>query len=303
MKYAFLLLFICFLSCTSWQPDLSLDSVVENYGNMEKMELPLEFDGGIFPYIEIFIQNKPMKLYVDLGNQTSPFILNNSQFIQIDYRRTSHKFYERNINSHFPVRKSYYKIDDIRIGDYNFTYSYASLNTNRKVGYLNNYGYIGWPLLKEFNIFFDYEEKRFVLYPRGTTAIENLQEWGIIHFSDDPLLSFPVKIDGGENEYICGMDNCLIGLGENMVFSLILFDPVDENENSNERNLIFVKEYPLYEGLYINSNGNEIEGNFIYFDIKQIKDYDLFLGGDFFFQHKVFIDNDNKILYYKRNER
>jgi len=168
-------------------------------------------------------------------------------------------------------------------------------------------GIIGWKLLNQFNLLFDYKANKLTFYDPAFTPDEIL-EWKNLELSSTKdILYLNAKIGESKKTY-----NLIIDSGAGIftrsetktpIYLDILF-PREYKRLSKDINVIENKKLGTYLGTSITNNQNTLEN--IYFAKARVPwflkiKYSGILGWNFFRQYALFFDNKNNILYYKSN--
>jgi len=299
-RFLLLIVILSLISCSSYKPKITRNQI-EGYDVFEKVELELEFNGGVWPTVTVLIQGKEVKLEIDTGNQCSIISLSGKQISELDYSNTKYSNYVIDILGKLK-RNNFYLVSELSIGDLYFDEIIVDIY-NKNTRYQENYGNIGWLFLKEFNLLFDYRNKKFVLYNKDIDNDIDLEGWNAIHFNENPYLSFQATIGNNEKLYNCSFDTGAIALGKDEVYNLLRVDVKDEYISENKKTILYENDkFLLIENIELKTGESSITQNWLRYITPQPQMYDFIFGGAFFREHKVFIDNKNNILYYKKSD-
>ena len=173
--------------------------------------------------------------------------------------------------------------------------------------FLMDIGVIGWNLLKEFNILFDYENKQFTLYKHSIIPdIIDISNWFQIKLNTEPSLTFSAQIRDYNENLRFGIDTGSIMIGNNADNCTVknwIRTNIPDNILSKYSISYFLsnRNFPIIEDISITSQNTSISNlDFLYYQTSQPNDRDGFLGGDFFSKYIVFLDNENNIMYFQK---
>lgn len=287
LLFPFILVIIS--SCISYTPELEITT-------SDTLELDLFFEEMQYPYIKIQVQGIEKRLYIDIGCKTDIMSLSRHQFQDIKYKRSSKKSWIYN-NFTGVIKKSYYyNVPEIKISTLNLETQLVSI-AKTNASYMQNIGFLGWQFFKEFNFLIDYKNKKLILYDIDNINQIDLADWKVIDFYDEPSLSFPITFKG--KDYTGSLDNGLIFLSKDKIYSLINIKSDDSYLSDTNPEILYNSDkYKLFRNFDISVGNNIISEDYLKFDVKSPMPYDFVLGGNFFINNRVYIDNKNNKIYY-----
>jgi hypothetical protein len=308
MKQALLFsfVFICSSCATFVQPEFRLESIT-NYGAYNHIQLPLTFDAGIYPYVEINIQGRTFAFHVDTGDEVSNLSLTTSQMNDLHFEYTDIKYRANDMDGNI-VTKYFFELPDVQIADYSLESILCTESLQRPAPYLMDVGVIGWNLLKQFNLLVDYKDSLLTLYKKGSLAEDpDVSNWNRIALNSDPPLTFAAKLEKYDKVLRMGIDTGSVMMGstaDNCVVTNLIRIELPESVLSQYEISYFMSnlDFPIVPGVTVNSGESTITNlDFLYYRTAQPRNRAGFLGGDFLRKYQVFIDNMHDVLYYRMN--
>jgi hypothetical protein len=294
------------MSCSKLQyPEFEPSSDIVNYDQYDQTRLPILFDAGVYPYIEITVQGKVLKLHVDTGDEVSNLSLTSSQMSGLTFEYTDMEYKTSDMQGKTVV-KNFFELRDVQIGDYVLEKVLCTESLQRPAPYLMDVGVIGWHLLKKFSPLIDYRNGAITLYKQGHFPEDvNLPNWNTIVLNFEPPLTFSAQIQNYNRVLQLGMDTGSLMVGSSAdncgVENWIRIEiPQNILNQYSITHFMSNPDFPVINGVSVTSNGSVIENlDFLYYRTEQPANRDGFLGGDFFFKYRVFVDTPNGVLYYQ----
>lgn len=285
------------LSCTTPRPEIVLEESIINYSEFDELTIPMKLDAGIFPYIELNIQDKIIPLYIDTGSNSS-INLSPSQYEDLIYEET--KYEETSINIQGKFKSSILKIKNVTIGDIHLEHVMVGTDNMIKPPFLSDFGRIGWNFFNKFNVLIDYRSQVIKLYNINLNNDNEFSGWNKIMLKkkNDKAILFSTEISN-ETELTCMIDTGALMLGENEVYNLLLYKSLDEELLKNDQEITESKRM-IIKDISLKHNNAVIIEDFMVLDIsnRATKGIDIILGGDFMLNNKVYINNNTKTLFY-----
>ena len=284
MKYI-VLVAIVFLYCFS---GFCLDGFSINTENFIKEEIPLSFVSGGLPIVEVNIEDKIYHLVLDTGADSitmafTPAALKSISTQYIDSRKKSvdisGKIYQ----------KRQFKIPSLSIGKIKISNLIAEEELRN---FVPSDGIVGNQFLKHFNIYFDYQNLKVVLYSKDAYPQEfDLKKWQEIPFEHNEIgIILRGKFSHNKKELMFCLDTAMCSIINGKSHGLLRPQKIPRLFNKK-------KAYEV-DSFYI--EGIDFGPmSFMTLDFKE-PPIDGFLGHNFFSCYKVFIDFDRKVLFIKK---
>lgn len=265
--------------------------------------LPIKFETGNLPYVDMMIEGKNYPLVLDLGSRLELDLhddvletLHKSPYGTEKWRNL------KGIEFQYPA----YLLPKVEIGSLTFRkVIVAEFPKEREKEYLitkdlshkkrpsPTVGYLGRGLLKNVNLLMDMECSKVIL----TNSLKKLKKSGydLTHFEQIPFELIPkgilVLVDTD-----LGRMKLLLDTG--CTFSILhgFLSPQNIEEDADSYG------FPTFESTYFTMNGIDFGRQAFYFiDITEaLSDIDGFLGMDFIKKHVIYIDFSRKVLYIQK---
>ena len=254
-----------------------------------------------FIYIEI--QNKQYPFIIDTGDRNGNLKVSYKLAEELNALKTGNSSDSKNFYG--KLEENECLISGIKIGKIEFNNLRCDLVDDSWFWPWNtvdeSIGMIGWGLLKEFNLLFNYKENKLIFYNKDIipSDINNWDNIGL--YISNNMLGVKAKIENSKKESKFLIDS---GAGSYSV---------DESGNPVFLDSLFSKFYQKYISdenrksvLYLESSKDNIGYSMdrIYFGATDAPwfityKYSGILGWNFFRQYSLFFDNTNDVLYFK----
>ena len=254
-----------------------------------------------FIYIEI--QNKQYPFIVDTGDRNGNLKVSFKLAEELNAIKTGSSSESKNFYG--KLKENECLISGVEIGNIEFNNLKCDIVDDSWFWPWNtvdeSIGIIGWGLLKEFNLFFNYKENKLIFYNKGIIP-GNIKNWDNIGlYISNNMLGIKAKIENSKKESKFLIDS---GAGNYSV---------DESGNSIFLDSLFSKYHGKYisddnrkSKLYLDSSKENLVYTMdkIYFGMAEAPWFITFkytgiLGWNFFRQYTLFFDNANNMLYFK----
>jgi len=258
-------------------------------------------------YIEIKIQGKDIPFIVDTGDSKGTLRLSAETMEMLHGQRTS--AHRRSRSIYGSANNDEFILSGIEIGDQILNdlrcevsddSCFYPWNTTQE-----SMGIIGWGLLKEYNLLFDYAENQLTLYPRSEIP-EEVKQWSQSRiYQNKGIISLKVQLehqsikkqfilDSGAGVYKVSDSGAPVYLDALFSREYTRLASHAENRRDDEKNAYLVTDMETGDSRLPSIKLGSLEVPW-FLSWK----YSGFLGWNFFRQYRLFFDNEKGILYYQ----
>jgi hypothetical protein len=292
---------VCLFSCASTGRLPAFNSAVnlENYGDFTYLDIPFEFDGGVYPTVVVTMQGRDFRFHIDLGDEKGQITLEKAQLDLLNVTYTDGRVTSTDHLGRMNVARLF-RIGGVSLKGLKIIELIGTEDTTRMPAYLQNIGRIGYGFFGAFSLLVDYHARVLTICKPGTIPDGvDLSSWDMIPLNDSPVLSFNAVIAGLDRELCLGLDTGTIMLKKSVVENLLRIDVPDAFIKKQEIAYIDGNtRYPVLKGLDVKTSGSVLADlDFVHLHTEQPRNRDGLLGGDFFQKYKVFIDRERNLLY------
>jgi hypothetical protein len=256
--------------------------------------IPLKFDNGM-PYLTVEIDGIPIDLDLDFGAEGIAIGLMKQTVEQLDVQHSGFlPHYSRSAKGKlYSGRK--FRVKNLQIGRIQFRNLLCIYFDMPAPEPFTKRGIVGRKLLREFNVFFDYQHNQLLLYDQNQFPEElNLKTWD--SFDVDERFLIYGTLDGCPHMLSIGFDTGLIAQDKNHRFFSIF-----RNSKLASGACSTLAAKKIVHNTSISSSGKTIDNlNILFYAFPIPKYMDLILGHDFFMKYQVFYDLHNRKIFLKK---